>query len=96
MMKNDSKTIKLFLPGLIIFVILLTLRIGGLISWGWMWITFPLWAPFAFIICFVIAAIISLLIYNILVIHILNNLLDITWRIYYKAADMMEKLFEKF
>lgn len=32
---------------IIMFLIMVVLRITGVISWSWLWITAPLWGPFA-------------------------------------------------
>lgn len=43
MKKEDSQTATgLSLP-VIVFVVFLTLRLAGVISWSWWWVTSPLW-----------------------------------------------------
>jgi hypothetical protein len=33
---------------IILFVVFATLKLTGMISWSWLWVTAPLWMPFAF------------------------------------------------
>jgi hypothetical protein len=45
----------------VVFIILLTLKLSGVIDWSWWWITLPLWWIFPFIIIVIIFALIVLL-----------------------------------
>ena len=45
----------------IVFIVLLTLKLSGVIDWSWWWITLPLWWIFPFIIIVIIFALIVLL-----------------------------------
>lgn len=46
--------------GGLLFIVFLTLKLCGVITWSWWWVTAPLWGPFAIIVVFVaIAAILS-------------------------------------
>jgi hypothetical protein len=56
--KNTSNGIGL---GTIIFLIFLTLKLGGwgvVATWSWWWITSPLWIPVVFILFIVLIAVI--------------------------------------
>lgn len=33
--------------GLILFVVFLVLKLTGVITWSWLWVTAPLWIPLA-------------------------------------------------
>lgn len=33
----------------LLFLILLTLKLCNVISWSWLWVTAPLWIPFALV-----------------------------------------------
>lgn len=49
MKKEDAQTATgLSLP-VVVFVVFLTLRLAGLISWSWWWVTSPLWIVAAII-----------------------------------------------
>ena len=45
----------------IVFIVLLTLKLSGVIDWSWWWITLPLWWVFPFIVLVIIFALILLL-----------------------------------
>lgn len=45
----------------IVFIVLLTLKLSGVIDWSWWWITLPIWWIFPFIIIVIIFALIVLL-----------------------------------
>ncbi len=45
---RKGSTSSIGLPG-ILFVIFLVLKLVGVISWSWWWVTCPLWIGFAFI-----------------------------------------------
>jgi hypothetical protein len=45
----------------IVFIVLLTLKLSGVIDWSWWWITLPLWWIFPFLIIVIIFALIVLL-----------------------------------
>jgi hypothetical protein len=56
--KNTSNGIGL---GTIIFLIFLTLKLGGwgvVATWSWWWVTCPLWIPLALILFIVLIAVI--------------------------------------
>lgn len=38
-----------------LFLIFLTLKLCGVISWSWWWVTAPLWIPLALVSLFVLA-----------------------------------------
>lgn len=50
---------------IIIFVVFLVLKLTNNIDWSWIWVTSPLWIPFAFILG------ISLLILSVIIISLL-------------------------
>ena len=35
--------------GFLLFLVFLVLKLTGVISWSWWWVTAPLWIPFAFV-----------------------------------------------
>lgn len=44
----------------LLFLLFLGLKLGGIINWSWWWVTAPLWIGPAFILCvFIILAIIG-------------------------------------
>ena len=45
-------------PGLLslVFIVFLVLKLTGVITWSWWWVTAPLWIPFA--IVFIVVAVI--------------------------------------
>ena len=43
--KNVSVSINI---ATILFVVFLVLKLTGVISWSWWWVTAPLWIPFCF------------------------------------------------
>lgn len=50
MKKEDAKTATgLSLP-VVVFIVFLTLKLAGVISWSWWWVTSPLWIMAAFTI----------------------------------------------
>lgn len=54
MKREDSQTATgLSLP-VIVFVVFLTLRLAGIISWSWWWVTSPLWIVAALIVAITI------------------------------------------
>jgi hypothetical protein len=56
--KNTSNGIGL---GTILFLIFLTLKLGGwgvVATWSWWWVTCPLWIPIALILFIVLIAVI--------------------------------------
>jgi len=38
----------------LMFLLFLGLKLGGVITWSWWWVTAPLWGPIAFVILVVI------------------------------------------
>lgn len=40
--------------GGILFVVFLTLKLTGYIDWSWLWVTAPLWIPFAIFAAFTV------------------------------------------
>lgn len=52
--KEPKKTIQVsgntFPIGFVLFCIFLVLKLTGVITWSWWWVTSPLWLPFAVII----------------------------------------------
>ena len=54
MKREDAQTATgLSLP-VIVFVVFLTLRLAGVISWSWWWVTSPLWIVAALIVAITI------------------------------------------
>lgn len=54
MKREDARTaMGLSLP-VIVFVVFLTLRLAGVISWSWWWVTSPLWIVAALIVAITI------------------------------------------
>lgn len=52
--KNPERVIQVsgnaFPIGFVLFCIFLVLKLTGVITWSWWWVTSPLWLPFAFIV----------------------------------------------
>jgi hypothetical protein len=44
--------------GTILFIVFLVMKLTGYITWSWLWVTSPLWIPFA--ICIVTLIIVGL------------------------------------
>ena len=40
--------------GTVLFLIFLVLKLVGVITWSWWWVTSPLWIPVALILMFII------------------------------------------
>ncbi len=54
MKREDAQTATgLSLP-VVVFVVFLTLRLAGVISWSWWWVTSPLWIVAALIVAITI------------------------------------------
>ena len=54
MKRKDAQTASgLSLP-VVVFVVFLTLRLAGVISWSWWWVTSPLWIVAAIIVAITI------------------------------------------
>lgn len=54
MKREDGQTASgLSLP-VVVFVVFLTLRLAGVISWSWWWVTSPLWIVAAIIVAITI------------------------------------------
>lgn len=46
--------------GFLLFLVFLVLKLTGVITWSWLWVTAPLWIPLAFVLSILaIAAIIT-------------------------------------
>jgi hypothetical protein len=54
------------IPTFLIFIVFLVLKLTGVVSWSWWWITCPLWIPLGIfivgLVSFGIAALITLII----------------------------------
>lgn len=50
-MSNSSSGVGL---GTVLFLIFLVLKLVGVITWSWWWVTSPLWIPVALILMFII------------------------------------------
>lgn len=50
-MSNSSSGVEL---GTVLFLIFLVLKLVGVITWSWWWVTSPLWIPVALILMFII------------------------------------------
>jgi len=48
--------------GMILFLIFMTLKLTGYITWSWWYVTLPLWGPLS--LALVIAGIVALIAYN--------------------------------
>lgn len=42
--------------GTVLFLIFLVLKLIGVITWSWWWVTAPLWIPFALVIGIILGA----------------------------------------
>lgn len=43
---NSTKTQSASFPlGVVLFLIFMTLKLCGVITWSWWWVTAPIWAP---------------------------------------------------
>lgn len=40
----------------VLFIVFLVLKLSGLISWSWWWVTCPLWCPLVIAICVLLIA----------------------------------------
>ena len=40
-----TSTANSFPLGIILFLIFMTLKLCGVITWSWIWVTAPIWAP---------------------------------------------------
>jgi hypothetical protein len=62
---NDNKSTGGIGLGMIIFLIFMTLKLTGDITWSWWWVTAPLWIPISAVILIVgIAALITYFVYK--------------------------------
>lgn len=43
MKKEDAKTATGLSVPMVVFIVFLTLKLAGVISWSWWWVTSPLW-----------------------------------------------------
>lgn len=49
--------------GTILFVVFLVLKLTGVITWSWWWVTAPLWIPFAlFLVILVIGLLVTVIV----------------------------------
>ena len=62
-MEKTSWTIS---ANLILFLIFFVLKLDGIITWSWIWVTAPLWIPFAVGLTFIAFAIAIYLLYVLL------------------------------
>ena len=44
-MSNVKTSTSSFPLGVILFLIFMTLKLCGVITWSWIWVTAPIWAP---------------------------------------------------
>ena len=47
---------------IILFILFTFLKLTGLVTWSWWWVTSPLWLPLVFILSLVILGVIALII----------------------------------
>jgi hypothetical protein len=40
--------------GTVLFLVFLVLKLTGVIAWSWLWVTAPLWIPFAIFAAFLV------------------------------------------
>lgn len=54
---SDKKQTVIFGGGTLmpVFIVFLVLKLTGTVDWSWIWVTAPLWMPFAFVIGLVLA-----------------------------------------
>ena len=45
-----TSTVNSFPLGIILFLIFMTLKLCGVITWSWIWVTAPIWAPILFVL----------------------------------------------
>lgn len=50
MKKEDAKTATGLSVPMVVFIVFLTLKLAGVISWSWWWVTSPLWIVAAIVI----------------------------------------------
>ena len=48
------------MPGvpILLFLLFLGLKLGGVIAWSWLWVTAPLWVPVVVVVGFFLVALI--------------------------------------
>lgn len=51
-MRKSDPVLVFFLFDWMLLIVLATLKLAGLVTWSWWWVTFPLWAPTAFVLIF--------------------------------------------
>ena len=49
-MSNVKASTQSFPLGIILFLIFMTLKLCGVITWSWVWVTAPIWAPILFVL----------------------------------------------
>jgi hypothetical protein len=61
-MSNNSNSSSGLGLGVILFLIFMTLKLTGYITWSWWYVTLPLWGPISLVL--VIMGIVALVAYN--------------------------------
>jgi hypothetical protein len=61
-MSNNSNSSSGIGLGMILFLIFMTLKLTGYITWSWWYVTLPLWGPL--LLALVIMGIVALVAYN--------------------------------
>ena len=61
-MSNNSNSSSGLGIGMILFLIFMTLKLTGYITWSWWYVTLPLWGPLLLVL--VIMGIVALVAYN--------------------------------
>jgi hypothetical protein len=61
-MSNNSNSSSGIGLGMILFLIFMTLKLTGYITWSWWYVTLPLWGPLSLVL--VILGIVALIAYN--------------------------------
>ena len=59
---------------IILFILFTFLKLTGLVTWSWWWVTSPLWLPLVFVLSLVILGVITLII-----ITFIEKLKEKTW-----------------
>lgn len=45
-------------PGFMLFLVFLVLKLTGVISWSWWWVTAPLWIPFGIVLAILVVGVV--------------------------------------
>jgi len=61
-MSNNSNSSSGLGIGMILFLIFMTLKLTGYITWSWWYVTLPLWGPLLLVL--VVMGIVALIAYN--------------------------------